>query len=288
VSGLIDLHAHTNASDGTLTPDQLIGLAQHNGLDALAITDHDTFAGYEAALPIARAAGLDLVRGIELNSRLVLAGDTHPRFAHVLVYFPANEPSAEFKTWLLEERAERRSRNEKLITALQEREVDINLPEVEARGRSITGRPHFARILVEKGYAANFEDAFHKYLGEDAPSYVERVSKTTEEVIQLARLGGGIPVIAHPVRLALPRVAEAALLEHLQKLGLVGLEVYHSEHPPALQAYYRDLAAKLHLLPTGGSDFHGAVKPDIDLGSGRANNVQVPVDFLDGLRRFVQ
>jgi predicted metal-dependent phosphoesterase TrpH len=94
--------------------------------------------------------------------------------------------------------------------------------------------------------------------------------------------------VAHPVRLGLPRAAEAALLERLQKAGLAGLEVYHSEHSPALQAYYRDLAAKLKLLPTGGSDFHGTVKPDIDLGSGRANNVHVPIDILDGLRRFVQ
>lgn len=288
MSGLIDLHSHTNASDGTLTPNQLIGLAQHNGLTALAITDHDTFAGYEAALPTARAAGLDLVCGIELNSRLVLDDAAHTRFAHMLVYFPNNKPSSEFNNWLLEERAERRLRNEKLVKALQERDVDINLQEVEERGRSITGRPHFARILVEKGYVADFSDAFHKYLGEEAPSYVERVSKTTEEVIQLARAGGGIPVVAHPVRLGLPRAAEAALLERLQKAGLAGLEVYHSEHSPALQAYYRDLAAKLKLLPTGGSDFHGAVKPDIDLGSGRANNVHVPIDILDGLRRFVQ
>jgi predicted metal-dependent phosphoesterase TrpH len=203
------------------------------------------------------------------------------------VYFPLHEPTFAFQNWLLEERAERRSRNEKLVQALRERNVDITLQEVEERGRSLTGRPHFARLLVEKGYAANFEDAFHKYLGEDAPSYVERDSSTTEEVIALARAGGGIPVLAHPIRLALSRATEAAVLAHLQKAGLAGLEVYHSEHSPALQTYYRELADKLNLLPTGGSDFHGTVKPDIDLGSGRANNIKVPVEFLDGLRRFV-
>ncbi len=286
-AGFIDLHSHTNASDGTFTPDELIARAQQNGLAALAITDHDTFEGYEQALPIARAAGFDLVRGIELNSRLFIDGG-HPKFAHVLVYFPNNEPSAGFQDWIEEERAERRSRNGKLVNALRERGVDITLREVEERGRTLAGRPHFARILVEKGYVANFDDAFRKYLGEDAPTYVERESKVTEEVVAFARASGGIPVLAHPIRLSLPRPTEAAMLEHLQQAGLAGLEVYHSEHPPALQAYYRELAAELKLLPTGGSDFHGAVKPDIELGSGRANNVRVPVEFLEGLRRFAE
>ena len=135
---------------------------------------------------------------------------------------------------------------------------------------------------------ANFDDAFRKYLGEDAPTYVERESKVTEDVVAFARASGGIPVLAHPIRLSLPRITEAAMFEHLQRSGLAGLEVYHSEHPPALQAYYRELAAELNLLPTGGSDFHGAVKPDIELGSGRANNVRVPVEFLEGLRRFAE
>ena len=287
-SGWIDLHSHTNASDGTSTPAELIALAVRSGLSALAITDHDTFEGYETALPIARAAGLDLVRGIELNSRLFLDGVAHPRFAHILVYFPLGVPSRGFESWLDKQRAERRSRNEKLVKALQDRGVEITLAEAEARGRSLTGRPHFARILVEKGYVSNFDEAFRKYLGEDAPSYVERECDTTEDVIALVRTGGGIPVVAHPIRLGLARAAEPALFGRLKQAGLAGLEVYHSEHSPSLQAHYAELADKLDLLPTGGSDFHGMVKPDIDLGSGRANNIRVPMAFLEGLRRFVQ
>jgi predicted metal-dependent phosphoesterase TrpH len=286
-TGFIDLHSHTNASDGTLTPEDLIALAQRNGLAALAITDHDTFEGYERALPVARAQGFDLVRGIELNSRMFIDGVAHPRFAHILVYFPTNEPSRGFQDWLEEERAERRSRNQKLVKALQARGLDITLREVEERGRTLAGRPHFARILVEKGYVANFDDAFRQYLGEDAPSYVERESKVTEDVVAFARASGGVPALAHPIRLSLPRATEAAMFQHLKQAGLAGLEVYHSEHPPALQAYYRELAAELELLPTGGSDFHGAVKPDIELGSGRENNLRVPLEFLEGLRRFV-
>lgn len=285
---MIDLHSHTNASDGTLTPAELIALAKRNKLEALAITDHDTFEGYDAALPIANTAGFDLVRGIELNSRLLLDGATQPRFVHVLVYFPSNQPTREFHNWLAQQRAERRERNEKLVKSLQEAGVDITLAEVEARGRTLTGRPHFARVLVEKGYAANFDEAFRKYLGEEAPSYVERDSFTTEEVIKFAREGGGLPVVAHPIRIGMQRATERDVLKRFKQSGLVGLEVYHSEHPPSLQAYYRQLADELQLLPTGGSDFHGAVKPDIDLGSGRDGNVQVPLEFLEGLRRFVQ
>jgi hypothetical protein len=289
VSGpVIDLHSHTNASDGTLTPAELVALAKTKNLSSLAITDHDTFEGYEIAVPLAQASGLDLVRGIELNSRLLIEGSAQPRFVHILVYFPSRHPSEGFQSWLAEQRTDRRSRNAKLAKALQDRGVNITLQEVEARGRTLAGRPHFARILVEKGYVTNFEDAFHKYLGEDAPSYVERESNTTEEVIDLALQGGGIPVVAHPIRIGLARAVEHDVLTRFKQAGLVGLEVYHSDHPPALQQYYRVLADELELLPTGGSDFHGAVKPDTELGTGRAHNLRVPAEFLEGLRRFVQ
>jgi hypothetical protein len=202
------------------------------------------------------------------------------------VYFPNHEPSAAFQTWLAEQRAERRERNQKLVQALRDRGVEITLAEVEARGRSLAGRPHFARLLVEKGYVPNFEEAFRQYLGEEAPSYVERDSKTTEEVIQLALAGGGLPVVAHPIRIGLARAVEHTVLERLKKAGLVGLEVVHSDHPLALQAHYQTLADELGLLPTGGSDFHGTVKPDVDLATGRAGNVRAPLGFLQRLRRY--
>jgi predicted metal-dependent phosphoesterase TrpH len=148
----------------------------------------------------------------------------------------------------------------------------------------MAGRPHFARILVEKGYAANSEDAVQRYIGETAPSYVERESQTTEEAIEIVRAGGGIPVVAHPVRLALPHAIERQVLQHLKDAGLLGLEVYHSEHSPNLQAHYLRLADELKLLPTGGSDFHGAVKPGVKLGTGLRNNIRVPREFLDRMR----
>jgi len=282
---VIDLHSHTDQSDGSLRPEALIELAVSVGLEALAITDHDTFSGYDKAVPFAHAAGLDLVRGIELNSRVELNGVATGKNAHILAYFPERVPTAEFTNWLEETRAERKSRNEKLIASLRASGVDITLAEVEARGKSLTARPHFARVLVDKGYAKSIEDAFKQYLGEDAASYVHRDSPTVLETVAMVRAGGGIPVVAHAIRLGMDRTAERSLLEDAKAAGLLGLEVYHSEHSPELQQYYLTLASELDLLPTGGSDFHGpTVKPDIDLGSGRSGNVHVPMQFLADLR----
>lgn len=282
----IDLHAHTTASDGSVAPSEIVSLAKRLDLTALAITDHDTFAGYDEAAPFAREAGLDLVRGIELNSRLTIPGGH--RAVHLLGYFPSADPAPEFLRWLENEREDRRNRNRRLAKSLQERGINIQLEEVEARGRTLTGRVHFARVLIDKGYAQNHEDAFRRYLGENAPCYVERQSQTTEEAIQTIRSGGGIPVVAHPIRLSLSREQEREMLLRWKQAGLLGLEIYHSEHPPELQAYYRQLAEELGLLPTGGSDFHGAAKPEIQLGTGRSGNLRVPREFLDRMRQFVQ
>ncbi len=283
----IDLHSHTTASDGSLSPAELVALAKRTGLDALAITDHDTFDGYEAAVPLARENGLELIRGLELNTKLHLGGRDR-RAAHLLAYWPTRQPSAEFTEWLMEQQDDRRDRNRRLVEALQARGINVTLQEVELTGRSLAGRPHFARLLVEKGYAANSEDAFVRYLGETAPSYVERESQTTEETIGIVRAGGGVPVLAHPVRLSLPRDVEAEAILNLKHAGLLGLEIYHSEHPPELQAHYRQLAEELGLLPTGGSDFHGAVKPHVQLGTGMMGNIRVPLEFLLRMRQFVQ
>ena len=279
--GFIDLHSHTNESDGTLAPGELVSLAKRIGLRALAITDHDTFRGYEQALPFAHQAGLDLVCGIELNGRM--APGTK-RSVHILAYFPNTGPTPAFTHWLARECASRRDRNQRLAENLQREGLSISLAEVEQRGKSLTGRPHFARVLIDKGYVDSFEQAFDKYLGEQAPSFVPRQSRTAEEVIGAVRDSDGVPVVAHPIRLGLPRAEEKQLLLRYRDAGLAGLEIYHSEHTPELQAYYRQLAEELGLVPTGGSDFHGDIKPLVSLGTGLQGNVRVPSEFLLRLR----
>lgn len=287
-SGFVDLHAHTNESDGSVAPADLVVLARKSGLQALAITDHDTLTGYEIAAPFAQREGFELLCGIELNTKMDASATSEGRTAHLLAYFLNGPPSGDFREWLTEQQNARRKRNRKLVESLQKRGVEITLAEVEARGRSLAGRPHFARILVDKSYARNSQDAFDRFIGEQAPSFVERQSISTERAIQIVRSSKGIPVVAHPIRLGLSRDMEKEAFVRFKNAGLAGLEVYHSEHPPEMQAYYRQLAAELGLLPTGGSDFHGDVKPDIHLGSGLNGNVRVPHEFVNDLRAFAE
>lgn len=279
---MIDLHSHTNESDGTLTPLELIELATELRLEALAISDHDTFAGFDQALPEARSRGLDLVCGIELSTRVP---GSKVRTVHLLAYFLHRVPPADFRAWLDELISGRRDRNQRLIGTLRGRGIDINLPEVEKLGRTLTGRPHFARILMQKGYVASYEEAFRRYLGETAPTYVERFAPFVEAAIQRVIGSGGLPVLAHPVRLGFRQSeAEEKFIRGLRDAGLAGIEVFHSDHRPADVERYSGLARKYNLAPSGGSDFHGDVKPQIELGTGCNGNLNIPKSVLDGLR----
>ena len=283
---MIDLHTHTNESDGTCTPLELVDRALAMGLEALAISDHDTFAGYDQAAGPARAYGLDLVCGIELSARLDLDGVRRGTL-HLLGYFLHQAPSVEFRTWLEELQSARRERNRRLTAKLQSLGVEIELGEVERVGRTLTGRPHFARVLIQKGYAANWEEAFRKYLDESAPGFVEREAPDVLTGIQRIISGGGLPVLAHPVRLGIRNTAtEEALIGKLCDAGLRGIEVYHSDHSDSDQVRYREIAGKFALAVTGGSDFHGDVKPGVALGTGVSGGLNIPRSVLDELRRI--
>jgi 3',5'-nucleoside bisphosphate phosphatase len=278
---VIDLHSHTNESDGTLTPQELIDLAVERKLEALAISDHDTFAGFDQALPLARSHGLDLVCGIELSTRV---RGSKARTVHLLAYFLHTPPPGGFREWLSELIAGRRDRNQRLITSLREKGIDIELAEVERIGRTLTGRPHFARILIDKGYVRSFEEAFRRYLGESAPTYVERFAPYVPEAIQRVNDAGGLPVLAHPIRLAYSNGKdEEKFIGELRDAGLRGIEVFHSDHRPQDMERYAGIARKLSLAVSGGSDFHGEVKPQISLGTGHGN-LNIPKSILDDLR----
>ena len=282
---MIDLHTHTNESDGSCTPLELVDRALAIGLEALAISDHDTFAGYDQAVEPARAYGLDLVCAIELSTRL----DSNPikrETVHLLGYFLHQAPLADFRQWLGELQASRRERNVRLVEKLQSLGVDIELNEVQRLGRTLTGRPHFARVLIRKGYASSFEEAFRRYLGETSPGYVEREAPDVAIGIQRIVSGGGLPVLAHPIRLGLRNpAAEEALIGKLRDAGLRGIEVYHSDQSEADQIRYREIARKFALAVSGGSDFHGDVKPNVALGSGVGSRLNIPKSVLDELRR---
>lgn len=280
---MIDLHSHTDESDGTYSPAELIEAARALPLEALAITDHDTFAGYDKALPLAQAEHFDLVCGLEMTTR----HESQRLFSiHMLVYFLDQPPPDEFRGWLLEILEGRRDRNVRLIHNLQAAGVDITLAEVEKVGRTLTGRPHFARVLMDKGYAKTTEEAFRHYLGENAPHYAERYGPETVYAIERVRMAGGLSVLAHPIRLGIvDHLREEKLIGDLRAAGLDGIEVYHSDHDAEDVKRYARIAAKLGLAVTGGSDFHGAAKPGIALGTGYGGNVHVPRSVLDDLRR---
>jgi predicted metal-dependent phosphoesterase TrpH len=278
---LIDLHSHTNESDGTFTPAELIAEARRVGLEALAITDHDTLQGYDLAREPARAAGLDLVCGIELSTKF------RGRSVHLLGYFPKSEPAPEFREWLGVMQKSRYDRNVRMAERLRSLGVDITLEEVQAKGRSLTGRPHFARVLMEKGYVSTMQQAFDEYLDESAKGYVERQEAEFAESVQRIRAGGGVSSVAHPIRLLKSGTSELdEMIAEMRDCGLLALEAYHSDHRPADVARYEDLARRNGLAMTGGSDFHGANKPNIQLGSGANANLLVSMDLLTKLRQL--
>jgi hypothetical protein len=267
---LIDLHSHTNESDGTCSPAQLIQEAVRAGVNILGITDHDTFAGFDQAREAARESGVELVCGIELSTKL------HGHSVHLLGYFLGGNGFEDFRNWVLDLQASRRERNVRLVKRLQDLGFDITLAEAEARGRGMTGRPHFARIMMEKGYVKTIRQAFDDYLDESAKGYVFRREPRFAEGVEKIRRAGGIASLAHPVRV---KGDVPALMPELCGAGMNAIEAYHSDHTPADTAMYLDLAQRYGLKVTGGSDFHGEVKPGVRLGS-----VPIPSDLLDRLR----
>ena len=276
---MIDLHSHTDHSDGTFTPAELVAEAVRVGLRALSITDHDTFAGYDDAVPYAAEAGLELICGIELSTRYQGAS------VHLLGYFPVEPPSDELRAWLGWMLEKRRDRNIRLIAKLQSLGVEITLEEVEKTGRTLTGRPHFARVLVEKRYATDIQNAFDLYLDETARGFVHRQEVPMEEALERILASGGVPSLAHPSRVAKNNWGKlAAYVEDLAGLGMRAIEVYHSDHSPENVSYYATLAERFNLGITGGSDFHGANKPLISLGTGKRNNLNVPDSLAEELK----
>jgi predicted metal-dependent phosphoesterase TrpH len=284
---MIDLHTHTDESDGTLAAVQLVDAAVAMGLEALGITDHDTLAGYNDAAPRAREAGLDLVCGIELSTRRrARAAGIRGRSIHLLGYFLREAPAEGFREWLEGIRLARRDRNERLAARLRSLGMDIAIEEVERLGRSQAGRPHFARLMVEKGYVANIQEAFDLYLDEEARAYVERDEPELETGIRMIAGAGGLASLAHPVRSSRrnPPAFEKDVGE-MREMGLAAIEAYHSDHRPADTEFFLALARRHGLAVTGGSDFHGDNKPGLALGTGYGN-VAVPREVLDKLRRL--
>lgn len=281
---LIDLHAHSTASDGSLTPTELVRHARRLGLRAIALTDHDTIAGNEEAARAGEELGIELVPGVEMSSHYPTGT------MHVLGYY------IDFRNSGLNEELARlqevRSERNRLIAAkLKELGIDIELEDVAglAGPGGQVGRPHFARALVERGFVGSIEEAFERYLKKGAPAYSSKFRLLPQEAIALIRRAGGLAVLAHPFTLHLDGDRERlfSLLCQLKSMGLAGVEAYYSEHSPEQERLYAEAARKCSLLLTGGSDYHGANKEGVELGRGYGR-LAVPYRLLEAIKKAHQ
>jgi 3',5'-nucleoside bisphosphate phosphatase len=273
--GLVDLHAHTLASDGGDRPDELVAAAAAAGVGTLAVTDHDTVA----AVAEARAAGERL--GVEVLAGCELTATTGDRVVHVLLYGEGLlEPDLADAVEVA--RRGRDERNRAIGERLERLTGVGHADAVRVAGDSALSRAHFARALVARGAVADVAEAFDRYLSSGRPAYVPAPGVSLTDAVAIAAKAGGVAVLAHPGRLA-PAERDRVVGEALDA-GVDGLEVWHSQHDPALRATLAALVARRGLLATGGSDYHGRHKPDVHIGTGTAGNVSVPPDLLDALR----
>ena len=281
---LVDLHLHTTSSDGNLSPTELVRLCARNGLDMIAITDHDSTEGIPEALAAAEdAPGLGLVRGIELST------DAPGMEVHMLGYFvdPADAAFQAKLEWL---RSGRDERAQEMVRRLRTLGLDIEWSRVrEISAGGAVGRPHIAKALVERGYVKYPAEAFDLYLGRDGPAYVGRPNLRPVEAIELLRANGAVPVLAHP-SYVLPEDSEdrgsalKGVVADLKEAGLVGMEVYYKDYTPEQVESLLALALDLELIPCGGTDYHASGNP----GEPEPGAVGPPLETvaaLEGARR---
>ncbi len=282
---MIDLHSHTTSSDGTSSPQALVTEAIQAGLEVLAVTDHDTFAGVALAQETAVGQSLRVIAGVELSTTLdqdarhLFPGS--PRDIHLLAYFPQGDIPEGFRTWVKSMEESRWVRNRDLLARLSQQGIQVEEQELRTDGGSVAGRVHLARILLKRRLVQNLDEAFTRYLGEHASSYVPRRSPPISEAIARIREAGGLTSLAHPIRFwGHSWECADGLCAWLAGAGLHALEVWHSEQDPAYSKQLRTLALRHHLRMTGGSDFHGANKPGISLATGHGNTPLVPCQEL--------
>ncbi|NEP17912.1 MAG: PHP domain-containing protein [Leptolyngbya sp. SIO4C1] len=269
---MLELHCHTTYSDGTLTPAQLVELAIANGVKALAITDHDTVAGWNDAIAAAQTHALEIVPGIELST--VYNG----RSMHILGFYP--DPQT-LQAPLQERIAGRKRRAQKMAEKLAAMGCPIQLPQM--RGGMAPGRPHIASALVAAGHVSSRREAFDRFLRDDGPAYVPYEKFTAKEGIELLKRCGAVPVWAHPYLFRGGTVE--TVLPQLVSDGLMGVEVYHPHHSPSEQRRLEEYCQQYGLLMTGGSDYHGPELEAKRRDFADLNSLQVPLHLLAEIKQ---
>jgi len=274
---VIDLHTHSTRSDGTDEPERIPELAATSGCSAVALTDHDTVGGIAQARRRAEELDVQLIGGCEVSCAF---GESA---AHVLVYF-VEDVEGPLQDELARLRHDRVERNRRLAGRLAELGIPVTYDEfvAEASSEESVGRPHVAAVLVRHGAAESIPDAFDRWLAEGRPAYVPKARITPAEVAQLAGASGAVTVLAHPLTLGLTPSDLSATVAELADAGFAGIECLYGRYSRDQRAQLTDLAHRFGLVATGGSDYHGSVKADLSVGTGRGD-LHVPDDVLDDL-----
>lgn len=276
----IDLHVHSNFSDGSMTPTELVHYARRKGLSAIALTDHDAINGLEEAIEVGEKVGVEVVPGVELS---VKHGDCP---LHLLGYlFRRMDEDLLLTLHRLQEG--RLARNKVILANLDRLGIHIDLQELEEiSGHGRGGRPHIAKLLMQKGAVENMEEAFARYLAREGLAYAPRLVFQAEEAIAMINNAGGIAVLAHPRQLAKEGEDVTTIITALKGMGLAGIEVYYPTHSRQFRRKLMATANSLDLLPTGGSDYHGAIRPGTSLAGGK--NCSVPMNVLENMKRRLE
>lgn len=277
----IDLHIHSTASDGSFSPAEILSAVQKINLGAFSITDHDTIDGNKDVINSGIPSSISFLSGVEISSFPPEPFSSSGSF-HILGYGIDIEDEP-LNQSLLKFQQARNNRNPKIISKLNDLGIDISMEEVVAiAGDGLIGRPHIARLLIEKGYTTTVKEAFNKYLAKGGAAFVDKYRINCENAITLIRNAGGLPVLAHPITLGMDFLQTEELLKKMVDFGLFGIEAIYTTHSPDRTKKYWQMADKLSLLVTGGSDFHGTFKENIELGTGNGN-LDIPYHLYEKL-----
>jgi len=287
---MIDLHAHTTVSDGGDSPSELVAKAAAAGIRVLAVTDHDNDAGCAEAIAAGREHGVEVVPGVEISCDVEDFAErgwvpTGRPTMHLLGYF-IPQGGNPLSAALAELQYARANRNQLMVQKLNELGIDVSFEEIETEAGgpgSQIGRPHFAAVLVRHGVVPDYQTAFDEYLAKGAKAYLNRKLYKPVEAVQLMVSAGVVPVLAHPFTLNLSFEELEGFVDELLGAGLAGIEGYHGDLPEVDQEPFRALGRSRDLIVSGGSDYHGDMRPDRGLPGGK-NKVQVPAEVVEQLR----
>ena len=271
----IDLHTHSTFSDGTFTPLQLVKYAEEKGLKAFALTDHDTTEGVKEAKSI--ETNVEVISGVEISTRY------DKKEIHIVGLY-VNENDADLNKQLKYYREKRVTRNFEILEKLNSLGVNITIDDVkESCTGDVISRAHIAKALVSKGFVGYYTEAFDRYLGDNKCAYVPRETLNYEESMELITKAGGVPVLAHPLLYKMSDTNLENMMVKLRQKGLKAVEVYYSTHSNSDTQHIMAMANRVGLIYSGGSDFHGATKPKIDMGTGMGK-LAVPYEILEKIR----